>query len=406
MISSRVASVRASLTLALTAKAKALRAEGRDVTAFTAGELDFAPPPAATEAVATALAQGKTRYTPVAGILSLREAIADQLEVELGVRYPTQDIVVSCGAKHSLHNLVQVLCNPGDELLVPSPFWLSYPAMARLASATPVSVPTGPDFKMSPEALEAAITPKSRVLILNSPANPTGAVYSEAELEGLAEVIRRHPAIVVVSDEIYDKLVFADAPAVALQDGLRRAPSFCRVAPDLAERTVVVNGVSKTYAMTGFRIGWAAGPRPVMGACTRFQSHQTSGPTSIAQAAAEAALRSGREAIPATVEALTARREAMVTGLRRIEGITLTPPQGAFYCFAKIAPLLGKTLAGRELHSALDFAEVVLEKADVALIPGDPFGAPDCVRLSFALSRPAIEAGLDKLRRFIAEALA
>ncbi len=395
MLASRVRAVPESLTLSLNARAKALRAKGADVISFAAGELDFPPPEIVRRAVIEALDRGDTRYTDAAGTPELREAIAGKLERENGIACDPRDIVVSCGAKHSIYNAVQVLCDPGDEVLIPSPYWLSYPEIARLAGAEPRFVEPDPEtLKVAPDALSRAIGRRTRVFVLNSPANPTGAVYSREEIAALAEVLARHPHVTVISDEIYEKLVFEGA----------RHESIAAIAPRLRDRTIVVNGVSKTFAMTGFRIGWAAGPREVMGAIARLQSHSTSNPTSIAQAAAAAALRADGAWLAPWIEELDARRRSMVERLRELPGFSIVPPRGAFYCFPSVRGLTGREVGGRRIAGAMDLAEVCLERAEVVLVPGEPFGSPDHVRFSFAMDRAAMERGLDRLARLLGTA--
>jgi aspartate aminotransferase len=393
VLSQRVQAVEESLTLKLSAKAKAMRAEGRDVVSYTAGELDVGPPEAAMDEVRAALKRGETRYTPAPGTPALRAAIAETATRETGVGYEPGQVIVSCGAKHSLFNCVQALADPGDEVLIPTPFWLSYEAMARLAGAAPVFVRSGPEHrhKLTPEALAAAITPRSKVLLLNTPSNPTGAVYTTEELHAVAEVLRAHPRIVIITDEIYGKLTYGDAQHI----------SPLRVAPDLADRTVLVDGVSKSYAMTGFRIGWAVGPPGIVAACNRLQSHSTSCPSSLSQAAALAAIRTGDAPIRPVRSLLEDRRRMMIDGIGRIPGFSLVPPDGAFYCFPSVAPWIGQTVAGAEIRSALDLCEVILEQAEVALVPGDPFGAPDHVRFSFALATEDLVRGLERLATFL-----
>jgi aspartate aminotransferase len=298
-------------------------------------------------------------------------------------------VLVSCGAKHSIANLFQVLLDPGDEVVIPAPYWLSYPEMAKLAEAVPVVVeaPIARGFKPDPEALRRAITPKTRLLVLTSPSNPTGAVFTAAELRAIADVVKDFPRVYVLSDEIYDRLTYGGV----------RAPSFAAVAPELRERTLIVNGVSKTYAMTGLRIGWAVGPREVIDAATRLQSHQTSGPCSLAQAGAAAALESGNDALKGYLEALERRRRILIEGVAKIPGFVMVPPDGAFYGFPSIERLLGKRLLGREIRTAYDLAQGLLEHAGVVLVPGEPFGAPHAVRIAFALADAEIARGLAKI---------
>jgi aspartate aminotransferase len=379
------------MTLALTARARALKAKGVDVIPFTAGELDCPPPQSLVAAIVAAIERGDTRYTDSSGTPELREAIVRKIERDQGVKYDAKDVLVSAGAKHSIYNLVQVLCDPGDELVIPSPFWLSYAEMARLAEATPVLADTrGEDgFVLKPEALEKAITPRSRALILNSPGNPTGAVFPADALRAIADVLRRHPHVTVISDEIYEKLVYDGAKHVSLLE----------VAPDLRERTVLVNGFSKSLAITGLRLGYAAGPREVIAAAARLQSHSTSNAASIVQAGALAAMRDPQDFIGPVRAELARRRAVMVDALRAMPGISIVPPAGAFYAFPSLEGLLGRTIAGRKIAGALDLCEACLEAASVVIVPGEPFGSARHFRLSFAMSLAEIERGLERLRK-------
>jgi aspartate aminotransferase len=392
MLARRVRSVPESVTLALNARARALKAQGVDLVSFAAGELDFAPPEVVRRATIEAFDRGDTRYTDAAGTLDLRRAIAEKTERDNALRYAPDEIVVSCGAKHSIYNAIQVLCDPGDEVLIPSPYWLSYTEMARLAEAEPRFLETDPaTFRIDPAALDRAIGPRTRVFVLNSPSNPTGAVLPRDDLAALGEVLLRHPHVTVISDEIYEKLVY---------DGARH-DSIAAVVPALRDRTIVVNGVSKSYAMTGLRIGWSAGPREVISAIGRLQSHSTSNPTSIAQAAAAAALRSGDASIAPWVAELSSRRRAMVERLAAMRGVTLAAPRGAFYCFADVGEWIGAEIGGRRIGGAMDFVEAALERAKVVLVPGEPFGSARHVRLSFAIARQEIERGLERLANLL-----
>jgi len=396
MLSTRIRAVSESLTLSLNARAKALKAKGVDVIAFTAGELDFAPPAAFTNAVVAAMQRGDARYTDSSGTLELRQAIAAKHKKDQGLAFDPKDILVSCGAKHSIYNLVQVLCDRGDEVVIPAPFWLSYSEIALLAEAVPVLVPTDPakGFALEPARLAAAITERTRVLVLNSPGNPTGAVYDAEALRAIAEVVRRHPQVTVISDEIYEKLLY---------DGAKHV-SFAEIAPDLRDRTVVVNGFSKSHAVTGLRLGWAAGPREVIAAAGRLQSHSTSNPTSIVQAGALAAMAEGDAFVASILPELSRRRALMVERLSSMAGVTVVPPRGAFYCFPSLDGLIGKTLGGRKINGALDFTEACLEHANVVVVPGEPFGAATHFRTSFAMAPGEIERGLERLAKFTASA--
>ncbi len=394
----RIQSVAESLTLALGARTKALKARGVDVVSFTAGELDFDTPEPIKEAARAALARGDTKYTPVGGTADLKAAIAAKLAADQGLRYAPDEILVSCGAKHSLYNLFQVLLDPGDEVVIPAPYWLSYPEMARLAEAVPVTVETREEegFKLRSQDLARAIGPRTRIVVLNSPSNPTGAVYSEQDLKALVETLLAWPDVYVISDEIYEKLVYGGARHVSIAE---IAP------PELRARTIVVNGVSKTYAMTGWRIGYAAGPRDVIDAADRLQSHSSSNPASISQAAAAAALRSGDALYRPMVEELDRRRRVLVDGLKKLPGCSLVEPEGAFYGFLGIGGLVGGLVGGREgldVTSAQSFADVCLDRAQVAVIPCAAFGAPRHVRLSYSIGIEEIRKGLARLAELVA----
>ncbi|MDN5326900.1 MAG: aspartate aminotransferase [Moorella sp. (in: firmicutes)] len=392
-LAQRAAGISPSPTLAIDAQAKAMKAKGVKVINFSAGEPDFGTPEHIKQAAVDALAAGFTRYTPVAGIPELRQAICASLAAR-GVTYEPADIVVSCGAKHSLYNAMQVLLNDGDEVILSAPFWVSYYEQVKLAGGVPVVVTTGPDtgFKLTPGLLEAAITPRTRLLILNSPCNPTGAVYSREELAALAEVIVARD-LVVISDEIY---------AALLYDGLTHT-SIASLAPEVKERTIIIDGVSKTYAMTGWRIGYAAAPRPVAKAMTDLQSHSTSNPTSIAQKAAVAALTGSQEAVEMMRREFEQRRNRILAGLRDLPGIECNQPGGAFYVFPYIGKLFGRKFRGLVLGNSTDVATALLNEFQVAVVPGVAFGAEPYLRLSYATSMDQIEAGLERLRAFVTE---
>ncbi|GAF27274.1 aspartate/tyrosine/aromatic aminotransferase [Moorella thermoacetica Y72] len=392
-LAQRAAGISPSPTLAIDAQAEAMKAKGVKVINFSAGEPDFGTPEHIKQAAIDALAAGFTRYTPVAGIPELRQAICASLAAR-GVTYEPADIVVSCGAKHSLYNAMQVLLNAGDEVILSAPYWVSYYEQVKLAGGVPVVVTTGPDtgFKLTPGLLEAAITPRTRLLILNSPCNPTGAVYSREELAALAEVIVARD-LIVISDEIY---------AALLYDGLTHT-SIASLAPEVKERTILIDGVSKTYAMTGWRIGYAAAPRPVAKAMTDLQSHSTSNPTSIAQKAAVAALTGSQEAVEMMRREFEQRRNRILAGLRELPGIECNQPGGAFYVFPYIGKLFGRKFRGRVLGNSTDVATALLNEFQVAVVPGVAFGAEPYLRLSYATSMDQIEAGLERLRAFVTE---
>ncbi|NCC51507.1 MAG: pyridoxal phosphate-dependent aminotransferase [Spartobacteria bacterium] len=382
----RIASVKPSLTLALTAKAKAMKAAGEDVCSFGAGEPDFDTPQHIKDAAVKALADGQTKYAPSPGLPALREAIAKKLEKENGMAYKPGQILVSDGAKHSLFNVIMTLCRDGDEVVIPAPFWLSYPEMVNMAGATPVVVQTeeAAGFKLTPEALEAAITPATRALILNSPSNPIGIVYTREELEALAVVLRRHEGVYVIADEIYEKILYDDAEHF----------SFGALAPDMMERVVTVNGFSKAYSMTGWRLGYFAADEKLVKAVNSLQSHSTSGAVTFAQYGALAALEGPQEVVADMVAAFAQRRRAIMDLIAAIPGVSAVTPMGAFY----ILPNISST--GLD---SVEFAEKLLEEEKVAVVPGQPFGIDTHVRLSYACSMENIEKGLERMARFISK---
>lgn len=393
-LASRIRSVAPSATLGLTAKAKALRAQGIDLIAFTAGEPDFDTPEPIKEAAMEALRKGDTKYTPASGTEDLKRAIVDRIEADLGVRYEPGQVVVSCGAKHALYNLFQVLLEPGDEVIIISPYWLSYPEIVRLASGVPVVVETTLEsgFVPDPAAVEEKVSPRTRALILNSPSNPTGAVVPRSVLEELGALVLRHQ-LLLVTDEIYDKLLY---------DGLRHE-SPVTLSEELRGQTVLVNGASKTYAMTGWRLGWAVGgPQEITKAMGVLQSHSTSNPTSFAQPGAIAALTGPQDAVEAMRREFEKRRNVMMDGLESIPGVSVFRPQGAFYVFPSVAALLGKSVGDKRIGDSMDLAAHLLEEARVVVVPGGPFGCDHAIRLSFATSPEAIEEGLSRLRRELA----
>ncbi|HNY72749.1 MAG TPA: pyridoxal phosphate-dependent aminotransferase [Syntrophales bacterium] len=389
-LTKRIQSIKPSPTLAITMKANALRAQGRDIIGFGAGEPDFDTPENIKAAAVRAIASGFTKYTPVGGIDELKDAIAAKMARDHGLDYNRSQIVVSCGAKHTLYNLIQVLCEEGDEVIVPAPYWVSYVDIVVLAGATPVIVPTeqAAGFKLTPELLRGAVTDRTRVLILNSPANPTGAAYSREELTALAAVLATME-ITVISDDIYEKIIY---------DGFEFF-SIAAVSEEMKDRTVIVNGVSKAYAMTGWRIGYAAGSEPIVAAVTKLQSQNTSNPASIAQKAAVEALNGSQEAVGMMVKAFRERRDVIVAALNKIPGFTCPNPQGAFYVFPNVAQIYGRSFQEKVIDDSTSLAAYLLDEADVAVVPGADFGADDYIRLSYATSRELIEAGVARIAR-------
>jgi len=383
-LSQRARALQPSLTLAIAAKAKALKAEGRDICSLSAGEPDFDTPAFICEAAAAALASGQTRYGPAAGEPALRDAIAAKLSSENGVATSRDQVLVTNGGKQALFNLFQVLLEPGDELLLPVPYWLSYPDMAELAGAAVTRIPSNAaeGFRLQPQALEAAITPASKLLVLNSPSNPTGMVLSRSELEDLAAVLRRHPQLLVVCDEIYEFLV---APGHAHH-------SLAAIAPDLASRLFIVGGCAKGWAMTGWRIGWLAGHQDVIKAAAALQSQSTSNVCTFAQYGAMAAVSGPRDCVRAMAEQFNGRRLRLGAGLQAIAGVQLHQPEGAFYAFPDVSAygLDSMTLCNR-----------LLDEVGLAVVPGIAFGDDRCIRLSCAASEGTIDDGLGRLARFL-----
>ena len=375
------------MTFAMNQMSNDLKAKGIDIVNMTLGEPDFNTPENVKAAACTALEENYTHYTPVGGSLSLREAISDKLQKENGLAFSPADILVSNGAKQSLCNVVMALIDEGDEVIIPAPYWVSYPQMVLLAGGNPVYVDTGIEqgFKMTPEQLEKAITPKTRMLILCSPSNPTGAVYSKEELKALADVVLRHENLVVVSDEIYEHLNYVGAHAsIASFEGMR-------------ERTVIINGVSKAYAMTGWRIGFLAAPKWIVSACSMLQGQYTSGPCSVSQKAAEEAWRGPQACVEDMRQAFERRRNLLVSLLREIPGLEVNVPDGAFYLFPKCSSFFGKTDGEKVIKTSTDLAMFLLEKGHVAVVGGDAFGAPDYFRLSYATSEEKIKEAAKRM---------
>jgi aspartate aminotransferase len=386
-LSARVGRIKPSATLVVTARAAELRRAGKDVIGLGAGEPDFDTPEHIKEAAIKAIRDGHTKYTAVDGILELREAISDKFKRENGLRYAPDQILVSSGGKQSLYNLFEALLNDGDEVVIPAPYWVSYPAMALLADAEPVIVRAGASqhFKITPEQLAGAITDKTRLFVLNSPSNPSGAAYTQRELAGLAEVLREHPRVFVVTDDMYEHIYWAPKPF----------SSFLNAAPDLYERTVTMNGVSKAYAMTGWRIGYVGGPKAVVAAMRKIQSQSTSNPCSIAQYAALAALSGDQGCVREMNAAFRERHDYMVETLNTIPGFSCLPGAGTFYAFPKVAAAID---ALEDVSSDVEFSEFLLEKAGVAVVPGTAFGSPGHVRLSFACGKDTLEDALGRIR--------
>ncbi|MCL6443729.1 MAG: pyridoxal phosphate-dependent aminotransferase [Alicyclobacillus sp.] len=387
-LSSRIRQLAPSATVAMDARTKALIQEGKPVVNMSVGEPDFDTPKSIGFAGIRAIANGNTRYTPAAGTLELRKAIARKLSQENGLKYTPQQIVVSSGAKHSLFNIFLAICDPGDEVVVPAPYWVSYPEQIRLTGAKPVIVNTDETsgFKMTPEQLEAAITSRTKAVLINSPSNPTGAVYSEAELAALGDVLIKHE-VYVVTDEIYERLVY----------GVEHV-SLPAIQPDLMNRTLVVNGFSKAFAMTGWRLGYVAGPEDVIKAISSLQSQTTGSPSTMSQAAGAVAFDAFE---PQMVVEFQRRRDALVAGLNNIPGIRCLKPDGAFYVFPNISALYGKSLNGRRIDDAGRFCELLLDTELVSTVPGDAFGSPNNIRLSYAVSYEDVQTAIERINRFV-----
>jgi aspartate aminotransferase len=385
----RIRQIPPSATLALNAKANQLKAQGIDVVNFGVGEPDFDTPANIREAGIRAIHEGHTRYTPVGGILELKEAIIDTFKRDYRLAYTPAEIMVSCGGKHALYNLFQVLFDQGQEVVVPAPYWVSYPPMLMLAEATPVIIPTREEngFKLTAAELKERITPKTRGIILNSPSNPTGMVYSRAELEALAELILAHD-LLVISDDIYDRILFDGASFINL----------AMLSPELKARTFVLNGLSKTYAMTGWRIGYAAGPEKAIAAATKLQSQSTSNPTSISQKAGVEALRGPQDTVSAMVKEFAWRRDDIYQRLQGIPGVTTPKPGGAFYIFPNFSAYYDRLKPGPNQTPSQALAEYLLEEAQVAAVPGAEFGEDRCIRLSFATSRERLATGVSRIQ--------
>ncbi len=386
-LSDRVRRVRPSPTLAVTAKAAELKAQGRDIISLGAGEPDFDTPAHIRKAAIEAINDGFTRYTAVEGIPSLRQAIADRLKRDQGLEYALDEIIVSTGGKQSIYNLFQAVLNPGDEVVITAPYWVSYPDMALLAGGEPVIIQATQEqgFKITPAQLRAAITDRTRVVMFNSPSNPTGVAMTRDDWAEMAEVLREFPRVLIATDDMYEKILWADEPF----------SNIAMVAPDLKERIIVLNGVSKAYAMTGWRIGYAAGPQAIIKAMKVVQSQSTSGACSIAQVAAQAAIEGDQTDITRMVEAFHQRHDFVVGALNAIDGVHCLPSQGAFYSF----PNVREAMARMGVEDDVALSAKLLEDAGVAVVPGSAFGVPGHVRLSYATSMEALEEALSRMAK-------
>ncbi len=392
-LSNRLNRLAPSATLAMSQKSSEMKAQGVDVINLSVGEPDFNTPDHIKEAAKKAIEDNFSRYSPVPGYPELRKAIVAKLKNENGLDYSMSEILVSNGAKQSVCNTVMALVNDGEEVIIPAPYWVSYPQMVKLAGGTPVIVNAGfdQDFKMTPEQLEAAITPKTRMLILCSPSNPTGSVYSKEELEALAEVIKRHEGLYVLADEIYEHINY-----VGHHESIAQFPG-------MKERSIIVNGVSKAYAMTGWRIGFIAAPEWIVKGCNKLQGQYTSGPCSVSQKAAEAAYTTSQECVETMRKAFERRRDLIVSLAKEIPGLEVNCPQGAFYLFPKCSSFYGKSYEGRKIETSTDLAMFLLEEGHVATVGGDAFGDPECFRMSYATSDDNICEAMRRIKETLAK---
>lgn len=392
-LSNRLNRLAPSQTLAMSQKSGEMKAQGIDVINMSVGEPDFNTPDHIKEAAKKAVDENFSRYSPVPGYMDLRKAIVAKLKNENNLDYTTSEILVSNGAKQSVCNTVMALVNDGEEVIIPAPYWVSYPQMVKLAGGTPVIVNAGfeQNFKMTPEQLEAAITPKARMLILCSPSNPTGSVYTKDELEALAEVIKRHDDLFVLADEIYEHINY-----VGKHESIAQFPG-------MKERTIIVNGVSKAYAMTGWRIGFIAAPEWIVKGCNKLQGQYTSGPCSVSQKAAEAAYTTSQECVETMRKAFERRRDLIVELAKGIPGLEVNCPQGAFYLFPKCSGFYGKSYEGKTINNSTDLAMFLLEEGHVATVGGDAFGDPECFRMSYATSDDNIREAMRRIKETLAK---
>ena len=394
-LSKRVQAIKPSPTLAVTARAAKLKAEGKDIIGLGAGEPDFDTPQHIKDAAIAAINSGFTKYTPVGGTPGLKNAICGKFKRENGFEYSPKQILVSCGGKQSFFNLILSVINPGDEVIIPAPYWVSYPDIVLIAEGKPVFIETdiGQHFKITAQQLEKAITPKTKLFVINSPGNPSGSAYTQEEFQALGAVLRQHPKILIATDDMYEHILLSGGQFL----------NILNVCPDLYSRTVVLNGVSKAYAMTGWRIGYCGGPENIITAMENIQSQSTSNPTSISQVAAEAALTGDQSCIEPMVAAFKARNDFVTEGISRIAGIKCLPSDGAFYTFADcreaISNLKNKGIIDE--CSDIAFCEYLLEEAGVAVVPGSAFGSEGYIRLSFATSMENLEAALERIRRVL-----
>jgi aspartate aminotransferase len=391
-LSDRINNLSTSQTLAMAAKARELKAQGKDIISLSLGEPDFNTPDFIKEAAIKAINENYSTYTPVDGYMELKEAICRKFKRDNNLEYKPSQIVVSTGAKQSLYNIAQVMLNDGDEVILPAPYWVSYYEIIKLSGGVPVEVRTTVenDFKMTPEEFEAAITPKTKMMWFSSPCNPSGSVYNREELTALVKVLEKYPHIYVVSDEIYEHINFSG--------------TFCSIAsvPGMFDRTITVNGVAKAFAMTGWRIGYIGAPEFIAKACTKMQGQVTSGANSIAQRATITAVDANPSVLEEMVDAFHKRRDLVIGLLKEIPGLKINTPEGAFYAFPDVSSFFGKTLNGYEINNAEDLSMYLLEYANVATVTGDAFGAPECLRLSYATSEEQLKEALKRIKEALA----
>lgn len=393
-LTERIKRIKPSPTMAVSARAKALKAQGLDISFFGLGEPGFQTPEVASNAGVEAIRSGETRYTAVSGTDELKEAIIQKLKRENHLNYSKKEVIASCGAKHTLYNIAQVLFEAGDEVIIPAPYWVTYPDQILLADAKPVIIETKEEngFLLTPDQLKAAITPRTKGIILNSPSNPTGAVYSAAHYEAFADLFLQSP-LTIISDEVYEKFLYGDVVH----------HSIAALIPELKEKTIVVNAVSKTYAMTGWRIGYAAGPEEVVQAMGKVQGQSTSNPASMSQKAAAVALLQGDSFVEEMITTFGPRRTLMLEQLNKMEGVHCAAPAGSFYLFPNVQDLLKKSYQGRHIASSTALATFLLEEGGVATIPGEAFGAGGYLRLSYASSEEVLSRGLTKIAKAISK---
>ncbi|WP_204218322.1 pyridoxal phosphate-dependent aminotransferase [Tenacibaculum todarodis] len=390
-LSDRINNLPTSQTLAMAAKARELKAEGKDIISLSLGEPDFNTPDFIKDAAIEAINQDYNSYTPVDGYVELKEAICTKFKRDNDLEYQPNQIVVSTGAKQSIANIAQVLLNPGDDVLLPAPYWVSYSAIATLSEANFIEIPSSieSDFKITPAQLEAAITPKTKMIFFNSPNNPSGSIYSESEYRALAEVLKKHPQIYILSDEIYEHINYGEKPF-----------SFAKI-EGMFDRTITVNGLAKAFAMTGWRIGYIGAPQWIAKACTKMQGQITSGTNCIAQRAAITAVLAPVEKVQYMVDEFKSRRNIVLDLLGKIDGLKINVPEGAFYVFPDVSSFFGKTIRNKKVENATDFSMLLLEEANVATVTGDAFGAPNCIRMSYAASELQLREAIKRIKEVL-----